>query len=113
MVLCQSGFLTYLSLPETCKIGDFLFFKKRASLRSNPLNDTSVLLEHNVKKTKLNSFVRTLGNSLPLKRITLGAFVFNVELWPFKGAQLCRAAGTYAIVLARRKKSAILKLRSG
>lgn len=53
------------------------------------------------------------GNALPLSRIPLGTVVHNIELQPSKGGQMCRAAGTYAQVVAREGKYASLRLPSG
>lgn len=58
------------------------------------------------------SDIRT-GNALPLRQIPLGTTVHCVELKAGKGAQLCRAAGTSAQVVAKEGKHVALKLRSG
>jgi len=54
-----------------------------------------------------------IGNSLFLSEIPLGTIIHNVELYPGKGGQLARSAGTYAQLLARDGKYAIIKLPSG
>ncbi len=54
-----------------------------------------------------------VGNRLPLAKIPVGAFVFNVELGPGRGAQLVRSAGVGAEVLAMEGGFAQLKLPSG
>ena len=41
------------------------------------------------------------GNALPLANIPTGTFVHNVELYPGKGAQLARAAGNMAQLMAK------------
>ena len=41
------------------------------------------------------------GNALPLKNIPVGTFIHNVELYPGKGAQLARAAGIMAQLMAK------------
>ena len=53
------------------------------------------------------------GNALPLVNIPVGAFVHNVELYPGKGAQLARAAGIMAQLMAKEGKMALLRLPSG
>jgi large subunit ribosomal protein L2 len=53
------------------------------------------------------------GNTLPLARMPLGTQVHNLELRPGKGAQMARAAGTYAQVMARESGYVLLKLPSG
>lgn len=42
-----------------------------------------------------------LGNRMPLKKIPVGTFVYNVELTRGKGAQLVRSAGVSAVILAQ------------
>jgi large subunit ribosomal protein L2 len=53
-----------------------------------------------------------IGNSLPLANIPLGTDVHNIELFPGKGGQLVRAAGTSAKVLAKENDFVILRLSS-
>ena len=52
------------------------------------------------------------GNSLPLDNIPLGTDVHNVELFPGKGGQLIRAAGTSAKILAKENDFVVLRLSS-
>jgi len=56
--------------------------------------------------------IRT-GNALPLARIPLGTVVHAVELKPGKGAQLVRAAGLGAQLMAREGSYASLRMPSG
>jgi len=53
------------------------------------------------------------GNALPMTRIPVGTVIHNVELNPGKGGQFCRAAGTYAQVVAKEGKYALLRMPSG
>lgn len=53
------------------------------------------------------------GNALPLSKIPTGTFIHNVELYPGKGAQLARAAGIMAQLMAKEGKYALLRLPSG
>ena len=53
------------------------------------------------------------GNALPLANIPTGTFVHNVELYPGKGAQLARAAGNMAQLMAKENGMALLRLPSG
>ena len=55
----------------------------------------------------------TPGNALPLLNIPTGTFVHNVELYPGKGAQLARAAGNMAQLMAKENNMALLRLPSG
>ncbi len=53
------------------------------------------------------------GNRMPLKHIPLGTTVSNIELTPGKGGQIVKAAGTYALILARDGQFTHLKMPSG
>ena len=53
------------------------------------------------------------GNALPLGSIPVGTFIHNVELYPGKGAQLARAAGNMAQLMAKENGLALLRLPSG
>ncbi len=53
------------------------------------------------------------GNALLLKNIPVGTIVHNIELYPGKGGQFCRAAGTYAQLIAKEGKYALLRMPSG
>ncbi len=53
------------------------------------------------------------GNCLSLRRIPVGTQVHCVELKPGKGAQLARAAGATAQLVAREGEYATIRLRSG
>jgi large subunit ribosomal protein L2 len=54
-----------------------------------------------------------VGNALFLSEIPLGTVVHNIELHPGQGAVMARSAGTYAQLIAREGKYAIIKLPSG
>lgn len=53
------------------------------------------------------------GNALPMAKIPVGTVIHNVELKPGRGGQLCRSAGSYAQLIAREGKYALLRLPSG
>jgi large subunit ribosomal protein L2 len=53
------------------------------------------------------------GNCLPLRNVPLGTLVHCIEMRPGKGAQLARAAGSAAQIIAREGRYATLRLRSG
>nr|BED43184.1 ribosomal protein L2 [Pyropia sp. Myanmar_A]BED43381.1 ribosomal protein L2 [Pyropia sp. Myanmar_B]BED43578.1 ribosomal protein L2 [Pyropia sp. Myanmar_C] len=53
-----------------------------------------------------------VGNALPLSSIPLGTAVHNIELRPFCGGQIVRAAGTYAQIVAKEGSFVTLKLPS-
>ncbi len=53
------------------------------------------------------------GNTLPLRNVPVGSVVHCVELYPGKGAQLARSAGTSVQLVAREGRYATIRLRSG
>jgi large subunit ribosomal protein L2 len=53
------------------------------------------------------------GNSLPLSNIPLGTQIHNIELRPGKGGQIVRSAGTFAQLMAKEDRYALIKLPSG
>lgn len=54
-----------------------------------------------------------IGNCLPLSEIPLGSEIHAIEMTPGKGASLARSAGTYATLMGREGKYAVVKLPSG
>lgn len=53
------------------------------------------------------------GNTLPLINIPLGTHIHNIELRLGKGGQIVRSAGTFAQLMAKENKYALIKLPSG
>lgn len=53
------------------------------------------------------------GNCMSLKKIPLGMTIHNLELQPGRGAQMCRSAGTSAVLSAREGTWAQVTLPSG
>ena len=53
------------------------------------------------------------GNALPLRNIPLGTHIHNIELQAGKGGQIVRSAGTYAQLMAKEDRYALVKLPSG
>lgn len=53
------------------------------------------------------------GNSMPVNAVPVGTFVHNVELYPGRGAQLVRAAGGAAQLMAKENGYAQIRLPSG
>ncbi len=53
------------------------------------------------------------GNTLPLANIPVGTVIYNVELYPGKGAQLVRSAGAQAQLMAKENGMAQVRLPSG
>ncbi|MCX8131393.1 MAG: 50S ribosomal protein L2 [Clostridia bacterium] len=53
------------------------------------------------------------GNALPLHNIPVGSMIHNIELKPGKGAQIVRAAGNAAQLMAKEGQYASVRLPSG
>jgi large subunit ribosomal protein L2 len=53
-----------------------------------------------------------IGNTLYLSEIPMGTLIHNIELRPGQGGQMARSAGSYAQLLAREGKYAIIKMPS-
>jgi large subunit ribosomal protein L2 len=54
-----------------------------------------------------------IGNTLPLSEIPLGSLIHNIEMLPGRGGKLVRSAGSFAQLLNRDGRYAIIKLASG
>lgn len=54
-----------------------------------------------------------VGNTMLLSEIPFGTIIHNIELRPGQGAKMARSAGSYAQLLSRDGKFAIIKLPSG
>ena len=54
-----------------------------------------------------------VGNALYLSDIPFGTVIHNIELRPGQGAKMARSAGSYAQLMTREGKFAVLKLPSG
>src|SRR3989338_3506859 len=79
--------------------------EKRYILQPNglKLNDT-------IKSSSRGSI--KVGNAMPLRDIPLGIEIHNIELYPNKGAQIVKSAGTSATIIAKDDKYADVKLPS-
>lgn len=53
------------------------------------------------------------GNCLPIEKIPVGEMIYCIELYPGKGAQLVRAAGVSAQLMAKENGMAQVRLPSG
>ena len=83
----QDGEKRYIIAPNGLKVGDTVVASPSADIKP--------------------------GNALPLANIPIGTFIHNVELYPGKGAQLARAAGNMAQLMAKENNMALLRLPSG
>ena len=87
LVEYEDGVKTYITAPHGLKVGDTVVSGAAADIKP--------------------------GNALPLNAIPTGTFVHNVELYPGKGAQLAKAAGVQAQLMAKENGYALLRLPSG
>ncbi len=87
LVLYADGERCYILAPDKIKAGDEVMSGREAPIKT--------------------------GNALPLRNIPLGTQVHCVELKPRKGAQMVRAAGSSAQLVAREGVYATLRMRSG
>ena len=53
------------------------------------------------------------GNTMTLGTMPVGTIVHNVELYPGRGGQIARSAGSFAQIVGKEGKHCILKLPSG
>lgn len=54
-----------------------------------------------------------IGNTMYLSEVPFGTIIHNIELRPGQGAKLARSAGSYAQLMSRDGKFAILRMPSG
>jgi large subunit ribosomal protein L2 len=74
LVHYADGEKRYVLIPKTVKVGDKFIVSETAEVLT--------------------------GNRLPLKKIPVGTFVYNVEIRPQGGAKLVRSAGSFGQVVA-------------
>ena len=83
----SDGEKRYILAPQDLQVGDKLVSSSSAELK--------------------------VGNALCLKNIPTGLTVHNIEMYPGKGAQLVRSAGTGAQIMAHDEGFTSIKLPSG
>lgn len=105
LVVYLNGTVSYILMPETLNVGDFVYSGTNWVL--DPKNDQ--IWPQNIRSDVL------VGSTLNLGLCPVGTEVSNIELKPGYGGQVCRAAGTSAIVVKKDSltKTVILKLKSG
>lgn len=84
--LYKDGERRYVLVPQQMKVGDTFIVAEDAKI--------------------------SVGNRLPLGKMPLGTFVYNVELKPGAGARIARSAGTHAEVIAHDAGYTQIKLPS-
>ena len=77
----------YMLAPDGLKVGTEVISSKEASIN--------------------------VGNTLPLSELPLGRVIHNIELKPGQGGIMVRSAGSYAQLMAKDGKYAVIKLASG
>jgi len=77
----------YIICPDGLKIGDSILSSEKAEIK--------------------------VGNALPLERIPLGIPVYSIELERGQGAKIARSAGDLAVLVAKEKGFAHVKMPSG
>lgn len=87
LIAYADGEKTYILAPNGLNVGDVIVSSDNADIK--------------------------VGNSKLLKDIPVGTLVHNVELNPMSGGQLARSAGSYAQLMAKETKEALLRLPSG
>jgi len=86
LVCYEDGERRYVVTPRDIKVGDKFVVDEKAPIK--------------------------IGNRLPLSKIPVGTFVYNIEFQPHGGAKLIRSAGSYAQVRAHDEGKTTLKLPS-
>ncbi len=81
------GEKTYILAPDGLKVGDKILASRNADIKP--------------------------GNSMPLRHIPLGTMIHNIEMRKGKGAQLVRAAGSGASLMAKDGDYAQVRMPSG
>ncbi|CAK8163245.1 50S ribosomal subunit protein L2 [Candidatus Xenohaliotis californiensis] len=87
LVKLDTGELNYILASSKMKSGDIISIGKDAEAKN--------------------------GNTMQLKDIPLGFSIFAIEIKPKAGAQLVRAAGGYATLVAKDAGKALVRLHSG
>jgi len=93
---------------RTCNIAllSYADGEKNYILAPNGLNVGDTIISSDSADIKV-------GNSKLLQDIPVGTLVHNVELHPKSGGQLARSAGSYAQLMAKEGKEALLRMPSG
>ncbi len=87
LIQYEDGAKSYILAPEGLSVGDTVMSGPNADIKP--------------------------GNCLPFSAIPVGTVIHNIELYPGKGAQLVRAAGNMAQLMAKENGYALVRLPSG
>ena len=83
----EDGAKSYILAPDGLKVGDQVMAGPNADIKP--------------------------GNALPFENIPVGTMIHNIELYPGKGGQLVRSAGTSAQLMAKEGDQAQIRMPSG
>jgi large subunit ribosomal protein L2 len=86
LVFYKDGEKRYILLPKGAQVGDVYITSETAEVKT--------------------------GNRLPLRNITVGSFVYNVEVKPAGGAKLARSGGSFIELVAKDAGYVDLKMPS-
>ncbi len=89
LVQYEDGEKRYIIAPVGLKVGDVIMSSRTQPIEVKP------------------------GNAMPLRFIPLGTIIHNLELYPGKGGQVARAAGTSVQLMAKEGKYAHIRMPSG
>ena len=87
LIKYEDGELSYILAPNGLKAGDSVISSTTADIKP--------------------------GNCLPIANIPVGEIIHCIELYPGKGAQLVRAAGVFAQLMAKENGMAQIRMPSG
>jgi large subunit ribosomal protein L2 len=87
LIRYDDGELSYIVAPQRVKVGDQVISARRADI--------------------------VPGNAMPMENIPVGTIIHNIEMKVGKGAQIARAAGSYAQLVGKDAGYALLRLSSG
>ena len=87
LVEYADGEKRYILAPAGLKAGDMVISSKSADIKP--------------------------GNALPIENIPVGTVIHNIEMYPGRGGQLVRSAGTSAQLMAKEAEMAQLRMPSG
>lgn len=86
LVTYNDGEKRYIIVPKAVKVGQEIMVSEKAPIKA--------------------------GNRLPLSKIPVGTFVYNVEMKPNGGARIARSAGNFCEVIAQDEGMVHLKMPS-
>ncbi|MGA2668576.1 MAG: 50S ribosomal protein L2 [Ignavibacteria bacterium] len=87
LVKYSDGELNYILAPDNLKVGNLIISDENADIQP--------------------------GNTMPVSKIPLGAFIHNLELKPGKGGQIARSAGNSCMIISKDDHYTQVKLPSG